>query len=300
MHESTIILTLIQSIKKKKELSGVDESIIKRELKTYFEKNKKSLSKLVQYQIEKQLRKSAEYEKALKAIRAKLHESYGMFQAPENAEEIKQHFLRKLHARQLSEDDYKQILSAHLSTKERFGSYPQIYEQIFKIIKPKIILDLGCGLNPLSYHYIRNALISDQPKNRKGFFDMNRKVRYIASDIDKGNLDFIQQFFNLSGIDGKTLLLNLQYKEDVQKLVFIECDICFMFKILEIDKRIAEDIVSAANAKYIVASFSSINLRGEGMSNPAREWFEKMLHRLNLKFSTFKTENEIFYVIRKS
>jgi len=282
MHESTIILSLIKDIKKKKELSGVDESIIKRELKTYFEKNKKSLSKLVQYQIEKQLKKSAEYEKALKAIRAKMHESYGMFQAPKNAEEIKQHFLRKLHARQLSEDDYKLILSSHLSTKERFDSYPQIYGQIFKIIKPKVILDLGCGLNPLSYHYL------------------GRKVRYIASDIDKGNLDFIQQFFNLSGIDGKTLLLNLQYKEDIQKLVFIECDICFMFKLLEIDKRIAEDIVSAANAKYIIASFSTINLKGEIMARPEREWFEKMLHRLKLKFSTFKTENEIFYVIRKS
>jgi hypothetical protein len=92
----------------------------------------------------------------------------------------------------------------------------------------------------------------------------------------------------------------LQYKEDVQKLAFIECDVCFMFKILEIDKRIAEDIVSAANAKYIVASFSSINLSGEPMARPEREWFEKMLSRLHYKFSTFKTENEIFYVIRKS
>ena len=281
MHESTIILSLIQGIKKKKELSGIDESIIKRELKIYFEKNKKALSQLVQYQIEKQLRKSAEYEKVLKAIRAKLYESYGMFQIPKNAEEIKQGFLRKLHARQLTEDDYRQILSAHLSTKERFDSYLQIYEQLFKIIKPNVILDLGCGLNPLSYHY------------------MNRKVRYIASDIDKGNLDFIQQFFNLSGIDGKTLLLNLQYKEDVQKLAFIECDVCFLFKILEIDKRIAEDIISAANAKCIVASFSTINLSGEPMARPEREWFEKMLNRLRLKFSTFKTENEIFYLIRK-
>jgi len=282
MHESHIISLLSEDIRKKKDLSGIDESIVKRELKTYFEKSKKSLSTLVQYQIEKQLKKSAEYEKVLKAIRAKLYESYGMFQAPKNIEDIKQHFMRKLHARQLSEDDYKLILSSHLSTKERFQSYPQIYEQIFKIIKPKTILDLGCGLNPLSYHY------------------MNRKVQYIASDIDRKNLAFIEQFFNLSGIDGKTQILDIENEQDIQKLAFIPVDVCFLFKLLEIDKRTAEKIVSAVDAQVIVASFSTINLSGEPMARPEREWFEKMLHRLGYKFSTFKTENEIFYVIRKS
>jgi SAM-dependent methyltransferase len=282
MNESTIILSLIQDIKKKKELAGLDESIARRELKDYFLKNKKALSRLVNYQIEKQLKKSAEYEKALKAIRANLHESYGMFQVPKNAEEIKQHFLRKLHARQLTEDDYKLILSSHLSTKERIGYYPFIYQQIFKIIKPKIILDLGCGLNPVSAHY------------------MNCKARYIASDIDRKNLDFIQQFFDLSGIDGKTQVIDLETESDIQKLAFISADVCFLFKLLEIDKRTAENIVSAIDAKVIVASFSTINLKGEIMSSPEREWFEKMLSRLKYKFTTFKTENEIFYVIHKS
>ena len=284
MHETAVITALLSDIKKKKELSGLDDAIVKRDLQEYFEKNKKALSKLVQYQIEKQLKKSAEYEKALKSIRAKLHESYGAFQIPKNYDEIKKEFLKKLSQRALAEDDYKSIMSLHLSTKERFDYYPFIYKSIFKITgKPKTILDLGCGFNPLSAHYMNL-----------------KKFRYIASDIDRAGLEFIREFFSLSGIDGKTQVLDLQSEQDIQKLAFIECDVCFMFKLLEIDKRIAEETVSTVNAKYIVASFSTVSLTGNIMSSPQRDWFEKMLNRLKYKFSTFKTENEIFYIVQKS
>jgi len=284
MDESHIINILSADIQKKRELTGLDESIVKSQLKAYFEKNKKTLSRLAQYQNEKQLTRSADYEKVLKSIRAKLYESYGMFQIPKNSESIKQDFLRKVNSRNANEDDFKNALSLHLSTKERFENYSLIYENIFKIAgKPRVILDLGCGLNPLSAHYL----------------GLN-KFRYIASDIDKSNLMFIDEFFKLSGIDGRTVLLDLTNSSDLQKLAFIESDICFMLKLLEVDKRIAEEIITSVNAKYIVASFSTINLQGRIMSNPEREWLEKLLKRLKMKFSTFKTENEIFYVIRKS
>jgi hypothetical protein len=284
MHESTIILSLVQDIKKKKELQGLEESIVKRELKDYFLKNKKPLSKLVQYQNEKQLKKSEQYEKVLKAIRAKLYESYGMFQIPKNSEEIKKDFLKKLKQRALTEDDYQNIFSLHLSTKERFQHYSQIYQEIFKVTgKPEIIMDLGCGLNPLSAHYM-------------GL----KKFKYIASDIDRNSLEIIREFFELSGFDGKTMVLDFQNEGDIQKLAFIPVDVCFMFKILEIDKRIAEDLITSVNSKFIIASFSTLSVSGKIMSSPEREWFEKMLSRLKYKFETFKTENELFYIIRKS
>ncbi len=284
MHESHIIMLLAADIRRKKELSGLDEGIVKSNLKEYFEKNKKSLSKLAQYQSDKQLRKSADYELALKAIRANLYQSYGMYKIVSDEPETKQYFLRKLRVRRVTEDDYRKVLSLHLSTKERFEHYPHVYGEIFKITgKPEVILDLGCGLNPLAYRYMPVKI-----------------SRYIASDIDKGSLEFIQQFFNILGIDGRTVVLDLQNEADIQKLAFIDCDICFMFKLLEIDKRIAEEIVSAVSAKFIAASFSTVSVTGKIMSSPGREWFEKMLKRLKYKFSAFKTENEIFYIIKKS
>jgi len=280
-----IINLLIADIKKKKTISGVNDRIVEKELNNYFKKNNKSMPVLQTYINEKQLRKSIEYKKAVKSARKTLHESYEMFQIPESAEsnKIKETFIRKLKIRQDSKEDYNSVLSLHLSTKERIPYYSFIYNQIFKIIKkPKTILDLGCGLNPISYNLME----------LKG-------IKYIASDIDESNLSFIGQFFSLSGINGKTLLLNLTDDKDIQKLAFIECDVCFMFKLLEIDKRIAEKLVSAANAKYIAASFPTINLQGKIMSSPERDWFEKMLSRLKYRFSVFKTENEIFYLVKK-
>jgi len=284
MKEQAILTSLVTAIKQKKQLLGLDDSIVKNYLREYFEKNKHALSKLVQYQAEKQLTRSADFEKVLKTVRAKLHESYGMFQTPKNSEEIKKDFLKKLMQRALTEEDYQNIFSLHLSTKERFPSYRSIYSQIFKVTgKPNSIIDLGCGLNPLSVHYMNL-----------------KKFRYIASDIDKSSLELIREFFELSGIDGKTMVLDFQNEKDIQKIAFIEADVCFLFKVLEIDKRIAEDLITSVNSKFIIASFSTLSVSGKIMSSPERDWFEKLLNRLKYKFSTFKTENEIFYLVHKS
>jgi len=277
-----ILSILVQDIKKKKELAGIEENVIRKWLNDYFRKNK-TFAVLREYQTEKQLKKSDGYKKALKKVRAELHSSYGMFQISGNADEIKKEFLKKAKMNSLNEPDYKAALSLHLSTKERLQNYPMVYEKIFKETgKPKVILDLGCGLNPFSWYYM-------PVKNFK----------YIASDIDIASLKFIGQYFDLAGINGETLILDLQNKEDLEKLSKIQADVCFLFKVLEIDKRIAEPIFKAVQSKFIVVSFSTLSISGKIMSHSEREWFEKMLSRLNLSFSTFQTENEIFYIVRK-
>jgi len=278
-----IVSVLSSDIRQKKELKGIAESIIKKELNSYFSKNKQVFSLLNSYSNEKQLRKSSDYRKIIKKIRQKFHESYGMFQIPENADEIKKEFLKKVKMNSAGEEDYNSILSTHLSTKERIQNYQAIYQKIFRITgKPKVILDLGCGINPLSWYYM-------PVKNFK----------YIASDIDIASLNFIGQYFDLAGINSETLVLDLQNKDDLEKLSAIQCDVCFLFKVLEIDKRIAEPIFNSIKAKFIVASFSTLSITGKIMKNSERLWFEKMLSRLHLSFETFRTENEIFYIVRK-
>jgi len=48
---------------------------------------------------------------------------------------IKLEFIRQLRKRNALEEDYKEILALHLSTKERIEFYPFIYKQIFKKVK---------------------------------------------------------------------------------------------------------------------------------------------------------------------
>ncbi|MEK6952006.1 MAG: hypothetical protein AABX29_03250, partial [Nanoarchaeota archaeon] len=48
---------------------------------------------------------------------------------------------------------------------------------------------------------------------------------------------------------------------------------------------------------FIVASFATKTLTKKSMKLPRRTGFEKMLLRNNLKFKSFSTNNEVFYVI---
>ncbi len=46
------------------------------------------------------------------------------------------------------------LLATHVSTQERFDHYPAFYQTLFSLIEPpQTILDIGCGLHPLSYPF---------------------------------------------------------------------------------------------------------------------------------------------------
>jgi 16S rRNA (guanine(1405)-N(7))-methyltransferase len=46
------------------------------------------------------------------------------------------------------------LLRSHVSTKERFLHYPAFYDRLFSLIDgPSTVLDLGCGLHPLSFPF---------------------------------------------------------------------------------------------------------------------------------------------------
>ena len=122
------IAQIVQKIKQKKELSGIEDSIVLEHLIGYLEKNKLSLHKLNPSQITL----------IMKDIRALLRERVGRFQAS-----IKNRYPL------LEKGDIQAILHTHSSTKERIYFYPQLKE-IIKKLKVKSILDLGCGINPLA------------------------------------------------------------------------------------------------------------------------------------------------------
>jgi 16S rRNA (guanine(1405)-N(7))-methyltransferase len=51
----------------------------------------------------------------------------------------------------------KDLLASHISSKERQPFYDEFYKQLFNLIdSPKTIVDIGCGLHPLSYPFHKN------------------------------------------------------------------------------------------------------------------------------------------------
>ncbi len=261
---------ILKSVKKNKKYKAISDEVILEEIEDYLKSNSNITS------INKQL---------IKDIRKRFHLSYASFQTKKKRKRKK--YLEQIN-KKLDNEITKKLLSTTLSTKERLKDYKKIYYEIFKITKrPKVIVDLGCGLNPVSYPYMKIYSLT-----------------YYAYDIDEDNMNFLNDYFKIMrvyGLKGKAGILNLKNQKKVSKLP--SSDIIFLFKIVDIiDKKnhkpseyLIQQLIK--KTKFIVISFATRTLTGKKMNFPRRKWFELMLKRNNLNFSSFKTENEIFYII---
>ncbi|ETR72328.1 MAG: ribosomal RNA methyltransferase [Candidatus Magnetoglobus multicellularis str. Araruama] len=75
---------------------------------------------------------------------------------------MKQH-LASLVLNQGPSDDIDKIieglLSSHVSTQERLPWYQEFYQTLFNLVDPgESIIDIGCGIHPLSYPFDKNNL----------------------------------------------------------------------------------------------------------------------------------------------
>ncbi len=170
-------------------------------------------------------------------------------------------------------------LESHKSTKERINNYKKIYDNIFKITGvPKVLFDISAGLNPITYSLIKN------------------NTYFIVSELTDNDCKRLANYFKKENINGNVIKINLFNYEKLPK-----SDICLLFKILDLfdDHKLAEKLIKDIETKYIVVSFSTIDINNKRMNYPKRGWFEKMLGRINLTYNKFETNNEIFYIIKK-
>jgi len=256
-------------------------------------KKYKTLSEeVINEEIQKYLKRNPHYErykdkKILKDIKTELHKIYGSFQTSSKGKREK--YFEEFKLNQDSLELTKKILLTNSSTKERLEDYEEIYEKIFKITgKPSSILDLGCGLNPISFPFMNLE-----------------KVNYYAYDIDNADISLLNEYFYTmkEKICGKAETINLSTIEENEIKKLPKADICFMFKLVDVldrrDHKQSEKIISNLNSKWIVVSFSKRTLAGKMMNFPYRGWIERMLERVGFEFKILDFENEVFYVARK-
>ena len=268
---------IIKDIKNKKELRNLDDEFVKEKLYIYLKKNHLDLNKEF-----KQLRRSSNYKLMLKAIRKELREIYGAFiKGKPSLNALREALKNKTLKQTLKEHD--KILLTHQSTKERLAYYNEVYSNIFRDIKPKSILDLAAGLNPISFPYM----------------DL-KDVYYIATELTNEDCKFLKEYFSLINIKHKVIQLDLL--KDCEKLINIKVDLCFLLKTLDslekVRRNISKEILEKINSDYIVVSFAIKSLGGRKQIKE-RGWFYRILRELNLEYKEFKTENELFFIIKK-
>ena len=98
------------------------------------------------------------YRETVKTARKQVY--YELRQYRRNKEELKrltrhlEKLIRKSADGKRIKTHINELLRAHLSTRERLEYYDSFYLELFKLIEsPRTILDVGCGLNPLSYPF---------------------------------------------------------------------------------------------------------------------------------------------------
>jgi len=234
-------LVIAASTGKYKEIS---KEVIKKEIIKQLRNNPALINKL---------EKKKHFQDLVKSVKTNLHKGIGVFTKAKGLD--------------------------HLSTKDRDYS---IYKKIFELTKkPKKIVDLGSGLNPLSYK------------------QLECNPEYIAYEINQEQVKEINKFFEKNKINGKA------YCKDVLEIKkFPIADIYFLLKLvdsLELGRghKITENLIKDLPTKNLVISFSTKTLAGNPMNFPKRGWMDLMLERLDINFEYIETESELFYIINK-
>ncbi len=274
---------IISDVKRKKTLRALDSSFVRQLVLDYFDKNRKVKRILDSHP---KFQKAKEYKVMLKYLRKTLHDVYGVFNVSRRSLAELELYLKK--KKRLDDHALKihaKILQSHKSTQERFPSYSPFYISLFSITgKPMVILDLACGLNPLSFPWM-------------GL----KEVTYYAYELSPEDASFIQSYFDVmkgySGLDGRA------FSADLLKLPKLpRADVCFLFKALDslesLKRGVSLDLIGGISARFVVVSFPTRSISGKKRLKE-RSWFLKLVGDLNLSYKAIELENEIFYVIMK-
>ena len=277
------INVIIKKIKEKSTLKRLDEAFIAKRIKIYFRENQKLERILSNHP---RPLKSKQFALLLKDLRKEMHAVYGIFQLGNiGLEQLKAYLEKKKKIDNKALDIHRELLKRHKSSLERLPYYPEIYKKIFNVTgRPSIILDLACGLNPLSlpWMHLNNA-------------------RYFATELSSEDCKIIQDYFNIIGkyfkLYGYAFPLDLQ---DIKHLP--KADVCFLFKVLDslesLKKDISYEIINKIHSRFIVVSFPTRSIGGRKMIKE-RGWFFKLLRSFNFDCTQFSIENEMFYIIKK-
>ena len=185
-------------------------------------------------------------------------------------------------------DDIKQtctrILKQHASTRERVPYLMNFYKQLFSVCgKPNTIIDLACGLNPISLPWM----------------DLSAQTKYYAYDIHAPRVKFINQFLILAGkqplAEVRDILVN---PPD------IKADVAFFFKEahrLEQRRKGANcELWQTLKVETLLVSLPISSLSGQhDLSKQMRRLVENAIQGLSWSIQEIKIGNELVFCIKK-
>jgi 16S rRNA (guanine(1405)-N(7))-methyltransferase len=194
-----------------------------------------------------ELPKARNTDEAVKRVKRRLHQAVGAFRSGRTATADRgiwpvedPHALRAACAR---------AMSRHASTRERLPYIDTFHAGIWRVTGvPDLLLDLGCGLGPLSLPWMD---IGSAP--------------YHASDADAGSLGVVRSFLEAAGQPHRVTVHDLAVGPPAVDKV---ADVVLMLKLVTTldrqDPEAAARLLRTVRARYAVVSFAARSLGGRG------------------------------------
>ncbi len=196
---------------------------------------------------EQELGRARNADDAVKRVKRRLHQAVGAFRGAARADAIAATWSGDLTAPAFRAA-CAHALQAHASTRERIESLDNFYAGIWGITGvPTRVLDLGCGLNPLTLPWMGLA----------------PTATYLASDVDRRPLAVVASFLELVGQPHE-----VEARDVVEHPPVDEADIALALKLVTtLDRQVPEaaaQLLAALRVRHAVVSFPKHSLGGHG------------------------------------
>ncbi|GCE48563.1 16S rRNA (guanine(1405)-N(7))-methyltransferase [Thermosporothrix hazakensis] len=225
------------------------------------------------------------FKEAVKSTKNKLHQVSGAYFTG------KEDYTRWLGRLQQAKDQTQQkeactdIMRYHASTRERLPFLEEFYASLSpELSSAHSILDLACGFNPLALPWMPLA----------------EDASYHACDIQQPMMDFLQEWFRISGVHGHAESRNILLHPPQEQF-----DVAFLLKTLpcleQIDKQAGLHLLQAIQARYLIVSFPARSLGGKkkGMETYYEEHFRSLVAGTPWEARSIQLPNELIFVVHK-
>ena len=177
------------------------------------------------------------------------------------------------------------MMRLHASTYERLEVLPTFFQITLASISPvKSVLDLACGLNPLSIPWMPLA----------------DEFSYYASDVVNPLVHFLRHYFELYKVNGEASILDLSFSIPSQPV-----QLALLMKTLplmeQIEPGLSQKILENLNAEHILVTYPlrSLGGRRKGMEETYRSQFDQLVVGRDWKIQEFRFPNEVAYLVTK-
>lgn len=185
------------------------------------------------------------------------------------------------------------ILRKHLSTRERFPYYKEIYKRILNGIGKKAsIIDLGAGVNGFSYPFF----------NKSGF-----EIDYLGIESIGQLVELTNNYFKREKIKGKVIHASIFEIEKIKKIIkeTKKPRVIFLLKVIDSLEMFQRDFSKkllleiSPLAEKIVVSFATESMIKRTRFRAKRKWFLEFLKENFSVLDDFEIGKEKYFVFSR-